>query len=100
MKNKYLEVTKFPTAKLTLAELKIPTDPSHNFTFTGTMNLHGINRLIEGEAQLISNGSDDLLSAHFKIKLSDFQIELPSFQGITVAEDVLVNIEAPLTKAE
>jgi len=35
-----------------------------------------------------------------KVNLSDFKIEIPSFQGITVAEEVTIKVATVLIKQE
>ena len=48
MKNKYLEVEKYPTANLKLKDLKIPLQASEPFKFTGVMTLHGVEQPFYG----------------------------------------------------
>ena len=100
LKNKYLEVGKFPTALLTINDLKIPTDLKSEINFTGTLNLHGVDQSIEGLARFQSESKTQLLIADFKIRLSQFKIEIPNFKGITVAEEVQIKIEAHISKEE
>lgn len=102
LKDKYLEVEKYPLAHLTLSQMKLPSDLTKEFEFAGTLNFHGVDQHIEGFAKLILNATSttDFLMARFTIKLSQFQIAIPSFQGITVAENVLVTVEAPVEKSE
>ena len=100
MKNKYLEVEKFPAAVLQITELRIPGNKTEPFKFQGVMTLHGTQQPIDGEAKLTSGSSGDRLIADFKIQLSKFQIPIASFQGITVAEDVQVTVDLPVVKAQ
>lgn len=100
LKNKYLEVSKHPKATLILKDLKLPDDIQKPFEFSATLDLHGVEQLITGTAQLKGNKNPQNLTANFKIKLSQFQIDIPSFQGITVAEEVLVNVDVPVEQEE
>lgn len=99
MKNKYLEVAKFPQAVLIIDKVAAPAK-SGKFPFTGKLKLHGQEQAIGGEAELKESGGDRSLIAEFPLKLSEFKIEIPSFQGITVAEDVKVKFESPVTKKD
>lgn len=98
LKNKYLEVEKFPIATVRIRDFAVPHQPNESQRFIGTLNLHGMDRPIEGEATV--SGEPKTVSANFKIKLSDFNIEIPNFQGITVAEEVQIKVEASVTKME
>ncbi|MCB0393306.1 MAG: YceI family protein [Bdellovibrionales bacterium] len=93
MKKKYLEVEKFPKAKLTLNNFKY--DESGKSTpFKGTLELHGVSKEVEGVVRVSGKKEKRNVEAKFPIRLSLFNIDIPSFQGITVAEDVTVQIEA------
>ncbi|MBK8202117.1 MAG: YceI family protein [Bdellovibrionales bacterium] len=98
LKSKYLEVEKFPIATVRVRDFAIPTQPNESNMFKGILNLHGMDRPIEGEATV--SGEPKIVSANFKIRLSDFNIEIPSFQGITVAEEVQIKVEASVSKME
>lgn len=98
LKMKYLEVEKFPIATVRIQEFRIPAKAAESGKFVGVLSLHGVERRIEGDATV--GGETSFVSASFKIRLSDFNIEIPSFQGITVAEEVQINVEASVAKAE
>lgn len=100
LKNKYLEVDKYPTATLKISDLKLPSNLENGFTFKGTLNLHGVDQPVEGNASVVADSNSHKLSSDFKIKLSQFKIEIPSFKGITVAEEVLVKVEVPVIREE
>jgi polyisoprenoid-binding protein YceI len=99
MKEKYLEVEKFPTAKLTIETINLDGNILKNFNktnvpFTGVMNLHGKEKTVSGMAELKSLSKDDVkVVAKFKVKSSDFNIEIPSFAGITVADEIDLEVE-------
>ncbi len=98
LKNQYLEIDKFPTAKLTLSNMEIPNDLTTDFRFTGILKLHGIEQSIEGRAKISNELNSLKLKADFSIKLSQFKIEIPNFKGVTVAEDIQVSLESPFMK--
>lgn len=93
MKEKYLEVEKFPKATLVLRELKVP-ETSETFKFNGEMEIKGVKKPVHGEAVVKRNGSLVQVDAEFPIQISDYPIGVPSYLGVTVAETVKVNIKA------
>ncbi len=93
LKNTYLQVKEHPQAKLTLSEgLTKINDEEVNFK--GRLLLHGVEREVSGVGTL----SDQELMAEFAINLSDFNIAIPSFQGITVAEKVTIKVNTKVEK--
>ena len=100
MKEKYLEVGKFPRATLILTQAALPAaDVSQNFKyeklpFLGTLSLHGVDKPVSGTADIERTGKNVKVSAGFDLKLTDYGIEIPKYVGITVAEDVTVSIES------
>ena len=103
MKEKYLEIEKFPTAKLTIETINIDGNILKNFNkanvpFSGVMNLHGKEKAVSGMAELKSLSKDEVkVIAKFRVKSSDFSIEIPSFAGITVADEIDLEVEMQTT---
>ena len=97
MKEKYLEVTKFPEAKLEILDFDFiepegkAVDVS-NRQFKGRLTLHGITQEISGSVTSKGDLDRQQSEANFKIHLPDYKIEVPKYAGVTVAEDVTVNI--------
>lgn len=89
MKEKYLETAKFPKAKLTIDDLNLPANAKDQ-AFKGTLSLHGKEAPVEGT---FSFNEKKEASAEFKIKLSDFGIEIPEYMGIKVAETVTIKTQ-------
>lgn len=87
LKNKYLEVEKFPKAKLTFKNIRIERNSETNFK--ANLMLHGQENEVNGTALL---SDQNKLMAEFTINLVDFGIEIPSFQGITVAKEVKIKV--------
>ncbi len=98
MKDNYLEVKQHPTAQLTLKDVAVPENLDGSFAFTGTMNLHGVEKEVKGQAELELDGDQIRMTAEIPVKLSDFKIAIPSYQGITVAEKVTILFESTVTK--
>lgn len=93
MKEKYFEVKKYPKAKLEMKSISggPDLDSESKGAFSGTLTLHGVSRDVTGEYSLVSRK----VSAKFPLRISDYKIDVPSWMGVTVADqvDVVVNAE-------
>lgn len=88
MKNKYLDVAKFPEAALVLDPVTISTG-DNEYPFTGTLTIKGESKAIAGTLSLDLTAASASGSAEFKIKIGDYPaIGVPSHMGVTVAESV------------
>ncbi len=84
LKDKYLEVKKFPTAELMIAP---PAQPG---PWSGVLTLKGVARPVLGTATF--DGKH--LKAEFTIDVSQYPgIGVPSWLGVTVAKDIAVTVE-------
>lgn len=101
MRDKYLEVEKFPEAKFTptLVPWKDPSlaaqESVSGAPFSGKLTLHGVEAPVEGSmtSKPAAGGKVDC-EFTFKIKMADFKIDTPKFAEITVAENVDVVVKA------
>ncbi len=92
LKGKYLETQKYPLAKLTISKQKIsPTDERQ--ILKAVLELHGQKKEIDLETRISRDSSQISMENSFEIQLSDFGIELPSFQGVTAANKVKLNVK-------
>ncbi len=105
MKEKYLEVQKYPEAALTLTKLELPQEFTHDASFskvpfTGTLSLHGVQHSVSGTVDVSRKENQVMIHANFGLKIADYAIALPIFAGITMADDVQIMIQstAPLVK--
>lgn len=105
MKEKYLETQKaeYRYAQLSIIDYLIPEDywnnkKELNTEFNGKLTLHGVTKNINGRIIFppYTKGNIVLTNANFNIKLTEFNIEIPSFVGITVAEEVKIEVKLPL----
>ena len=96
MKTKYLEVEKFPQAKLELKSVKpflgwsIQKPKLDQADFEGILTLHGQSQPVKGTFSINDKSGVDV---SFKIKLTDFKVDIPSFAGVTVADDVEITVK-------
>jgi polyisoprenoid-binding protein YceI len=99
MKEKYLQVDKYPQAEFKLSSLKLPkpldgSDASFkDVPFEGTFKVHGVEKPVKGTADLSVESSKLKGTANFAIKVTDYGIDIPKFAGITMAEDVKVTVQ-------
>lgn len=96
MREKYLQVKEYPAAKLEIKDLGLkdefnPANPkAGEQPFEGQLTLHGQTKPVAGT--FIIGGKRDV-SAEFKIKLSDFKIDIPKYLGVTVADEVKIEVK-------
>lgn len=96
MKTKYLEVKKFPKAILELKSIKavagwtLQKPKLSDADFEGILTLHGQSQPVKGKFSIDDKSSVDVT---FKIKLTDYKVSIPSFAGITVADEVEVTVK-------
>jgi len=111
MKEKYLESTKseFAHAVLTLTDVKMSEDLASNksakmsdCSFKGKLKLHGVEKEIEGKANVNRTGDEIEVNASFDLLIADYGIEIPSYAGIKVANEVklAVEIKAPIAQVK
>lgn len=99
MKEKYLETAQHPEATLKISELDVKDlKNSQDLPFVGTLSLHGVEKSVSGTYSNEGSEAGQKLKAFFKIKLSDYKIEIPTYAGIKVADEVDVKIETELKK--
>jgi polyisoprenoid-binding protein YceI len=94
MKEKYLEVAKFPTTTLVIARsaLKLPAkDDRVEGDVPGLLKLHGQNRPVTVHYQAKGTSGGFAAQGKFRLNMSDFGISVPSYLGVTVKPDVDVS---------
>jgi polyisoprenoid-binding protein YceI len=74
-------------------EFRGPTD------FSGTFQLHGVTRAVEGKGEIRSVGTGVRVEASFSLTLTDFEIEPPEYLGVGVANKVAVRVAFEARKA-
>ncbi len=90
MKEKYLEVGQFPSARLSIqrSALKIGDGPSSGADVPATLTLHGKTRPVSVHYDAKKSGAEISVSGGFSVKMTDFGIAVPSYLGVTVKPDV------------
>lgn len=101
MKEKYLETSKYPDAELSLNKVPFPelkTGQHESVPFKGVLALHGVSRPVDGNAEIEARNDGYHVKSQFKLNLSDFKIEIPSYMGIKVADTVEVEVPIDVTR--
>ena len=91
MREKYLEVPKYPNAVLTVARsvLKVPSSGEKLATDTpGTLQLHGQTRPVTVHYEAKGDGGSIATSGSVHINMTDYGIQVPSYLGVTVKPEV------------
>lgn len=99
MKEKYLEVDKpgHETAKVKIDQkVNVPEIPQNGIwepkELKGVLTLHGVTREVPITCRLTIKDYMASGVVSFKIKVQDFKIEIPSFAGVTMADEVDVKV--------
>ncbi|MBK7961940.1 MAG: YceI family protein [Bdellovibrionales bacterium] len=87
MNEKYLEMGKYPEAKLIKAE-------GENGQGKGIIEIHGVQKPIQGTFKV----EKDELVANFVVKISDFGIAKVNYLGMGVKDEVAVMVRVPIKK--
>lgn len=105
MKEKYFEVSKFPEASFTISKIALPTDFINQkkifsaVPFEGKMKMKTVEKDINGLADVDSTeGSTIKVNTEYKTQISTFQMDIPSYLGIKVADEVTVKTSMNLKK--
>jgi len=94
MRTKYLEVPKYPNATLRVAraDLRFPEGGNRaEADAPGTLELHGKTNPVTLHYDAALDGGAVVVHGRFHVKMTDFDISVPSYLGVTVKPDVDVS---------
>ena len=93
MKEKYLEVPKFPAATLVIARsaLKLPSGDGVEADAPATVTIHGQTKPVSVHYDAKRAGNSIAAHGSFRVNMHDFGVEVPSYLGVTVRPDVDVS---------
>jgi polyisoprenoid-binding protein YceI len=94
MKEKYLEVARYPDTTLTLARsaLRLPAGGERvEADAPGTLSLHGQTRPVLVHYQATRDGDAFAASGRFRVTMTEYGVNVPSYLGVTVKPDVDVS---------
>jgi polyisoprenoid-binding protein YceI len=92
LKEKYLHTNKFPEAMIVINKTKVNFGKRNKLK--AVLSFHGKKKEITLDTELEKNGKIVTLNSEFEFLLTDFDVELPSFQGITAADKVKLYVVA------
>jgi hypothetical protein len=95
MKEKYLEVEKYPEAKLTVARsaIKLPASGDKaGSDVTGSLVLHGQTKTVSVHYEVKAEGPAFLVDGKVHVNMKEVGIEVPVYLGVTVKPDVDVAV--------
>lgn len=87
MREKYLETSKYPEATLQIDSVQLQSK-----NFKGALTIHGKTQTIQGDCDIKKEPKRLIIGAKFATKISDYGIDVPSYMGITVADEVRVQV--------
>ncbi len=87
-----LEISKFPTASFSAAEVALPADAAKggpiNVTAKGKLTLHGVTKDIEFPLQAqLANGALEVVGTDIAVLMGDYGIDPPSVGGFVTVDD-------------
>ena len=91
MREKYLEVQKYPDAVLELpwSAVKLPEDgQTSQGTAPGKMSLHGKTKDVQVKYRIVRTGNRFQVTGNIPLNLKDYDIDVPSYLGVTVQPDI------------
>jgi polyisoprenoid-binding protein YceI len=102
MREKYLEVEKYPDAVLEVpwSEIKLPEDgQSTTAKGKGKMTLHGKSKDVTFSYTVQRKGNDYQVTGNTPLNIKDFGIDIPSYLGVTVKPDIETIVSFTATKS-
>ena len=94
MRDKYLQIAKYPDAVLKVDRFSWNTQElPEKADLPATLSLHGITKPMTVPVVVKNQGKEIAATSDFTLLLSDFGIEIPSFAGLTMAKEVSVHVE-------
>lgn len=98
----YIESSKFPKAtfkgKIKGFELSTLSETAKEYIVTGTIKMHGVDKLVEVPATLTFVDNTILMKLQFTLRPEDFNIEIPKVVSSKIAEEIDVIANFSLTK--
>ncbi len=95
MRDKYLQVDKYPDAKLTVqrSALRLPADGATlDADASGKFTLHGHTKDVTFHYSAHRTGASYSVSGRVHVDMRDYGVEVPSYLGVTVKPGVAVNV--------
>lgn len=94
----YMESEKFPTATydgIINEKPDLTKDGSYEVTTTGKLTIHGVSKDVTEKGKLVVKGKSITLTAAMKVKVADFNIQIPQVVFQNIAEVIDVKMDIP-----
>lgn len=91
LRERYLEVEKYPDAVLELpwSAVKLPSDgQTTEGTAPGKMTLHGKSHEVQVKYRVTRTGNRYQVTGNVPLNINDYGIDVPSYFGVTVQPDI------------
>jgi polyisoprenoid-binding protein YceI len=91
MREKYLQVDKYPDAVLELpwSGVKLPGDgQTGEGSAPGKMTLHGKSKDVQVKYRIVRTGTRYQVTGNVPLNLKDYDIDVPSYMGVTIQPDI------------
>ena len=91
MREKYLQVDRYPDAVLEVpwSGVKLPGDgQTGEGTAPGKMTLHGKTKDVQVKYRIVRTATRYQVTGNVPLNLKDYDIEVPSYMGVTVQPDI------------
>ena len=95
MREKYLQVDKYPDAVLEVpwSGVKLPGDgQTGEGTAPGKMTIHGKSKDVTAKYRIVRTGNRYQVTGNVPLNLKDYDIEIPSYLGVTVQPDIETSV--------
>lgn len=92
---KYVESEKFPKATFQgkIIDFKTGTPGVQQVRAQGKLTIHGVTRDIDVPGTIETDGKKLLMKSKFKVKVADYDIEIPTIVFNNIAEEVEVTVD-------
>lgn len=95
----YMESSKYPKAKFSgeitnMDEIDLSKDGSYLAIISGTLEIHGVSKKIDTEAQFQVKDGKIRASSVLKVLVADFDIKIPAVVKDNIAKEIEIKINA------
>lgn len=99
MREKYLEVAKYPNAELAVKRSALPAvgdGATANAQVDGAMTIHGVTKPVKVTVRASRAGQRFTVHGETPLDIRDYGIHVPSYLGVTVKPEIRVEVDVTL----
>ncbi|MES2701462.1 MAG: YceI family protein [Bacteroidota bacterium] len=99
----YMESDKFPRSEFkgkisNMSDVNFAKDGTYNATATGRLTIHGVTKEVNVPGTVTVKGSSAKLKAKFVVKLSDYNVSVPSVVADKVGKEATIMLDSDLAQ--